>query len=58
MRRLNEEPEVTVIETDSGSGVRWFLLGALVGAAAGLLFAPQDGRADPARHRPACQAAS
>lgn len=35
--------DVTVIETDSGTGVKWFVLGALLGAGLGLLFAPQSG---------------
>jgi gas vesicle protein len=36
-------PDVTVIETDSGATVKWFLLGALIGAGAGILLAPQSG---------------
>lgn len=38
-----DEGEVTIIESDAGAGVRWFLLGAIVGAAAGLLLAPESG---------------
>jgi gas vesicle protein len=45
--REDEEDDVrddreVVIET-GGSGFRWFVLGAAVGAAVGLLFAPQAG---------------
>jgi gas vesicle protein len=43
MTRRDDEAAVTIIETDSGGGVKWFLLGALIGASAGLLFAPQSG---------------
>ncbi len=43
MAPRNDMPDVTVIETDSGATVRWFLVGALLGAGAGLLFAPQAG---------------
>jgi gas vesicle protein len=42
MRRHDEE-EVMVIESDSGAGVKWFLIGALVGAGIGMLFAPDSG---------------
>jgi len=38
----NDKP-VIIIEKSSGSGLAGFLLGALVGAAAALLFAPQSG---------------
>lgn len=38
-----DAPEVTVIETDTGASAKWFLVGALVGAGLGLLFAPQSG---------------
>jgi gas vesicle protein len=41
--RRREEEDVTVIETDSSAGVKWFLFGALLGAGLGLLFAPQSG---------------
>lgn len=43
MTRHDDEPAITVIEAEGSGGVRWFLLGALMGAAAGLLFAPQAG---------------
>lgn len=39
----NDDREVTYIEQDGGSGARWFLFGALLGAGLGLLFAPQSG---------------
>ena len=40
---MRDDREVTVIESDSGGGIKWFLLGAAVGAGLGLLFAPQSG---------------
>jgi gas vesicle protein len=41
--RHRDEDEVVIIESDSGGGVKWFLVGALVGAGLGLLFAPESG---------------
>lgn len=43
MAPRDDMPDVTVIETDSGATVKWFLVGALLGVGAGLLFAPQSG---------------
>lgn len=43
MAPRDDMPDVTVIETDSGATVKWFLLGALIGAGAGILLAPQSG---------------
>lgn len=40
---MRDDRDVTVIESDSGSGFKWFLLGAAVGAGLGLLLAPQSG---------------
>lgn len=39
----HEDREYTVIESDGGSGFKWFLLGAALGAGLGLLLAPQSG---------------
>jgi gas vesicle protein len=41
---MRDDRDVTVIESDSGSGFKWFLLGAAVGAGLGLLLAPQSGQ--------------
>lgn len=38
---MRNDRDVTVIET--GSGLKWFALGAALGAGLGLLFAPQSG---------------
>ncbi len=43
MARHDNDKEITVIETDSGATVKWFLMGALLGAGAALLLAPQSG---------------
>lgn len=40
---MRDDRDVTVIETDGGSGFKWFVLGAIVGAGVGMLFAPQSG---------------
>jgi gas vesicle protein len=40
---MRDDRDVTVIESDSSSGLKWFLLGAAVGAGLGLLLAPQSG---------------
>jgi len=42
MSRSNEQPDV-IIESDGGAGVKWFLIGALVGAGVAMLYAPQSG---------------
>ena len=38
-----DERDITVIDTGSGGGVKWFVYGALLGAGLGLLFAPRAG---------------
>jgi gas vesicle protein len=42
MARETERPDV-IIESDGGAGVKWFLIGALAGAAVAMLYAPQSG---------------
>jgi len=43
MAQVLDDKPVIIIERTSGGGLGGFLLGALVGAAAALLFAPQSG---------------
>jgi gas vesicle protein len=40
---MHDDRDVTVIESESGGGLKWFLLGAAIGAGLGVLFAPQAG---------------
>lgn len=40
---MRDDRDVTVIEADSGAGLKWFILGAAIGAGLGILFAPQAG---------------
>lgn len=40
---LRDDREITIVESDGASGVKWFLAGAILGAGFGLLFAPQAG---------------
>jgi gas vesicle protein len=42
MARETERPDV-IIESDGAAGVKWFLIGALAGAAVAMLYAPQSG---------------
>lgn len=42
MSRNNETPDV-IIESDGGAGVKWFLIGAMIGAGVAMLYAPQSG---------------
>jgi len=39
----DDSRDITVIESDSGSSVKWFVYGALLGAGLGILFAPRAG---------------
>ena len=43
MSTRDDSREITVIETDSGGSMKWFVYGALLGAGLGLLFAPRPG---------------
>jgi gas vesicle protein len=40
---MRDDRDITVIESDSGSGFKWFLIGAAIGAGIGVLFAPAAG---------------
>ncbi|MGH7593477.1 MAG: YtxH domain-containing protein [Gemmatimonadales bacterium] len=40
---MRDDRDVTLIESDSGAGFKWFVLGAAIGAGLGILFAPQAG---------------
>ena len=39
----HENEEIVYVRDDSGSGVKWFLAGAVLGGALALLFAPHSG---------------
>lgn len=39
----HDDRDITLVESDGASGVKWFLAGAILGAALGLLLAPQSG---------------
>jgi gas vesicle protein len=41
----NEDEEIVYVRDNGGSGIKWFLAGAVVGGALALLFAPQSGDA-------------
>jgi Sec-independent protein translocase protein TatA len=41
---MSDEPEVVYVERGGGGGLKWLLLGAVLGAGAALLFAPKSGR--------------
>ena len=40
----DDERELIVVEKDGGGGLKWLLLGAVVGAGLALLFAPRSGK--------------